>query len=219
MKVIRKFGNKEFSLEKLRRSDSIGISTNSISPDTFVLMEQIHSDKIKILEAKDLLSNRLLQPIPGVDGLITNQSGIFLAVKTADCIPILIWDTKKQIMAALHSGRKGTELNIAAKAIQIMIRYFDCNPRHIEVELGPAICEKCYPVDPETFDRFVSSTGIAQNFPNINLKKVVKNQLQESGILAPNITDIPICTLESSDYFSYRENGTNQRQISVIGML
>lgn len=219
MKIIRKFGDRKFDLDLLKNSQSVEVNKLSIPSNQIFLMEQIHSDRIKIVDEKDLHINRILQPIQGVDGLITNVPNIFLAVKTADCIPLLILDETKNVIAVLHSGRKGTELNIAGKAVKIMEDKFGCKVENIKVEKGPAICGNCYPVDQKTFNEFVSRTEVKQAFPKLDLKKVVTTKLKEIGILEDNIFDHQICTKEDSRYFSYRENRTKGRQISVIGMM
>lgn len=219
MKIIKKVGDKNFDLELLENSESIKLNEFLFPTNRIILMEQVHSDQIKILEENDLKTNRISQPILGVDGLITNVPNIFLAVKTADCIPILLWDETKNVIAALHSGRKGTELNIVGKAVKILVQTYNCNVADIKVELGAAICESCYPVDQKTFDEFVSITEIEQTFSKLDLKKVVKLKLKESGIPEENIFDQQICTKENSRYFSYRENKATERQISVIGII
>ncbi|MCF7793712.1 MAG: peptidoglycan editing factor PgeF [Candidatus Cloacimonetes bacterium] len=219
MKIIKKFGDKNFDLELLKNSDSIKIADLSIPTNRIILMEQVHSDRIEIIEENEFDDIQISKPITGVDGLITNVPDVFLAVKTADCIPILVWDETKNVIAALHSGRKGTELNIAEKAVQIFVNKFNSDPTDIRVEIGPAVCGKCYPVDQKTFDEFVSKTEVEQIFPKLDLKKVVKTKLQKAGILRENIFNHDICTKEDSSYFSFRENGTTGRQISVIGMV
>ena len=218
VKIIRKFGNRQLNLELFKRSAFIPIDKISIPINRILLMEQIHSDQINIIRGKDITKEPIPRSIPNVDGLITNEPDIFLAIKTADCIPIFMWDETIKVIAALHSGRKGTELNIAGKAVKILVESFNCNPVDIRVDLGPAICGKCYEVDEITFRDFVAKTGIEQYFPNLDLKKVVKAELQESGISEENIFDHQICTKKDSSYFSYRENGTKERQISLIGM-
>ncbi len=219
MKIIKKFGDKKFDLNLSKKSDNLSIDEFSIPVNRILLMEQVHSDKLKIIENINMKKDKILHPVLGVDGVITNKPGIFLAVKTADCIPIFVWDERKNVIAALHSGRKGTELNITSKAIDIFIHDFKSDPAEIHVELGPAICGNCYPVERKTFAEFVHKTGVEQAFPNLDLKKVLKNKLKNIGILSENILDHQICTKEDSRYFSYRENGTKRRQISVIGMI
>ena len=216
MKFIRKFGAGDFNLALLKRSDSVLVDGLSLSTRRFILMEQVHSDHIEIV-TEEYCRADTSKPIAGADGLITVEKSIFLTIKTADCIPLFLWDEKRNVIAALHSGRKGTELNIAGKAIAVLKDSFGCRSDNIQAESGPAICAKCYAVDRQIFADFVHKTGVQQTFPFLDLKKVIHSQLQKAGIM--NIIDHQICTKEDQRYFSYRQNGTAARQISVIGMM
>ncbi|HPR18216.1 MAG TPA: peptidoglycan editing factor PgeF [Candidatus Cloacimonadota bacterium] len=211
--IVKKFGDKNLSLTKLQNTGTIRLDNLLIPSQNVVWMEQVHSDLVRIVSAE----NYGTIPLPGTDGMITTAKNVFLAIKTADCIPVFIWDEKREIVAALHSGRTGTLLNITGKAVTIMQTEFGCQPSELQVELGPAICEKCYELDRRNFADFVAKTGIGQNFPFLDLKKVVKAKLLEKGVC--QITDQNICTKENPAYFSYRRNGTDQRQISLIGMI
>ena len=219
MKIVRKFGNKTFNLDLLKKSKQIIIDELKIPMQQLILMEQIHSNQIKIICEEQVGVGILQKPIPGVDGLITNTKNVFFAIKTADCIPIFLWDEKQEVIAALHSGRVGTEQNICRNAVELMIEKFGCDPKNIRVELGPAICGNCYPVDRNSFDIFVQKTRIEQTFPNLNLEKVIVSNLLEMGVLPENIWNYSICTKEDFNYFSFRENQTTERQISIIGMV
>jgi purine-nucleoside/S-methyl-5'-thioadenosine phosphorylase / adenosine deaminase len=219
VKFVRFFGDNKLSLQKLLNSESIIIDKTTISTNRLILVYQIHSANIKIVTENDCGAGVITQPIHGFDGLITNQKDVFLCIKTADCIPIFLWDKQKEIVASLHSGRTGTEQDIAGKAVEIMMDNFSCDPKDICVEIGPAICGKCYPVNQTTFNEFVQKTGVDQTFPNLDLKKVVISNMLEIGILHENIFNHNICTKEDVSYFSYRENQTTERQISIIGMV
>jgi len=219
MKLVHFFGNRFLSLDNLKHSYIIEIDSMDIKTKRVVLAKQIHSDKIKVVTEKQAGSGIIKPSIKGADGLMTNQKNLFLCIKTADCIPIFLYDPCKEVIAALHSGRIGTEKNIVGKAIKKMKRKYDCKPGNIQAELGPAICGKNYQVDKQTFDNFVHKTGIEQTFPNLDLKKVIIANLFDAGIPEDNIKNHDICTKTNADYFSYRENNTKQRQISIIGMI
>ena len=214
MEIIKHFGDKALSLQKLLNSANIAIDQISISTQRIILAEQVHSANVEIVTEEN--TNK---PIPDIDGLITGQKNLFLCIKTADCIPIFIWDENQKVIAALHSGRAGTEHNIVGKAVEIMKNKFSCDPRNIRVELGPSICGKCYHVDQKTFNDFINKTRIEQTQPNLNLKKVVISNLLEIGIRSDKIFDYQICTKENENYFSFREDLTSERQISIIGMV
>jgi len=219
VKFIRSFGDNKLSLGKLHSSESVKIDGKAISTNRLILVDQIHSANIKVVSETDCGAGIIAEPIPGFDGLVTDQRDVYLCIKTADCIPIFLWDDERKIISALHSGRAGTEQNIAGKAVEIMKNKFRCDPRNIRVELGPAICGRCYPVDKNTFDNFVLETGIEQTQPNLNLKKVIISNLLEMGIRSNNIFDHQICTKENKNYYSFREDQTKERQVSIIGML
>jgi len=219
MKLVHFFGNRFLSLDNLKHSHIIEIDSIDIKTNRIILVKQIHSNKIKVVTEKWAGSGIIKQSIKGVDGLITSRKNLFLCIKTADCVPIFLYDPFKEVVAAVHSGRIGTEKNIVEKAIKKMKRKYDCKPDNIQAELGPAICGNCYPVDKQTFDNFVHKTGIEQTFPNLDLKKVIIANLFDAGIPEDNIKNHDICTKTNADYFSYRENNTKQRQISIIGMI
>lgn len=218
MKLIRFFGDHNFSLYNLKRSHEIEIDSNNIKTKRMVLAKQIHSDRIRFVVEKHAGSGIIKPSIAGVDGLITNQKNIFLCIKTADCVPIFLWDTHKKVIAALHAGRLGTEKNIVAKALIKMKRHYGCNIGNIKVELGPAVCGSCYDVGHRIFDAFVRKTGVEQKYPYLDLKKVIISHLLEAGIPEENILDHAVCTKDDNEFYSFRKDRTQQRQISLIGM-
>ena len=218
MKLLHFFGDRFLCLYNLKHSYIIEIDSFNVKTKRIVLGKQIHSDKIKIVTEKQAGSGIIKSSIKGVDGLITNQKNLFLCIKTADCVPIFLYDPGKEVIAALHSGRVGTEYNIVGKALKKMKQRFGCKISNIHAELGPAICGKNYQVDKKIFDNFVRKTEVEQTDQNLDLKKVIISNLLEAGISEDNIINHEICTKSNSDYFSYRENKTTQRQISIIGM-
>jgi len=219
MKIIKFFGDENLSLKNLKHSSEITIDFTDIKTNRVVLAKQIHSNKLKLVTEKHAGAGISKRAIIFADGLITYQKNLFLGIKTADCIPILIWDRRKEIIAAVHSGRKGVELKIAEKTVKLLHAKYGCNYKDIELELGPSICSKCYSVDQKTFNKFVHSTKLDQNFPYLDLKKVVLHNLKQTGIPEENIKVHDVCTKEDKNFFSYRKNNTKQRQISLIGMI
>jgi len=88
------------------------------------------------------------------DALITNQPGLLLAVQVADCLPILLVDPKKRVVAAVHAGWRGTVKRIAEKTVGEMRARFDCRPADIRAAIGPGIHRCCYEVGHEVVERF-----------------------------------------------------------------
>lgn len=169
------------------------------------------------------------EEIAEADGIITRSKDIFLCVRTADCYPILLFDKSANVVAAVHSGREGTRLNICGKMIQKMIHDFQCDPNHIQIIIGAGISETHYEVDEACEQEFYSSLSYLQKIDpsfgtdikpkHLNLLKTIMLQISNEGIPVSQIQYIPHCTYEESRYFSYRREHGNNRQLSIIGML
>jgi len=112
-----------------------------------VALRQIHSDVAHVI------STPPAEPLQG-DAMMTRQPGLLLAVQTADCVPILLVDTKRRVIAAIHAGWRGTLARIAAKTLGRMRLEWGTRPRDVVAALGPAIGRCCYEVGPEVAQAF-----------------------------------------------------------------
>jgi polyphenol oxidase len=110
-------------------------------------LRQIHSDVAHRVDAPEAEA-------PQGDALFTREPGILLVVQTADCIPILLADTKQRAVAAIHSGWRGTLKRIAAKTLGRMQMEFGTRPEDVIAALGPGIGRCCYEVGPEVAAEF-----------------------------------------------------------------
>ena len=117
-------------------------------------LRQIHSDIIHVVTSREQLSSKG-KSLNG-DGFITSLSGLLLSIQTADCVPVLIVDTKQRIVAALHAGWRGTARRIAEKAVGTMRARLGCRPQDLRAAIGPAIRQCCYAVGDEVIDEFES---------------------------------------------------------------
>jgi len=191
----------------------------------FIVANQTHSDNITIIshQHNSWLTDINNHAIEDSDALITDQKNIMLTILTADCVPILLFDPKKEIVAVIHAGWKGTAQQIAIKTIEKMKENFQSNPQDIIAGVAPSIGKCCYEVD----------WNVAKNFKDIDnaydkkgdkymldLPHINKIQLLESGLKEDNIELSNICTAcEVEEYFSYRkENGCSGRFMSIIGL-
>ncbi len=192
-----------------------------LQPYQLIRCKQTHSDLVHIIIYNDAGSGILKgkREIPLVDGFICDTPYLFPFVVSADCTPILIVAPDVRVIACVHSGRVGTERNILGKTLKRLITEYKANPQILELKTGPAICKEHYPVDKTTFDNFVSATGIEQDYPYLDLRKVQLQQALATGVKLEHIEISNTCTLESDRCASYRENGTRERQINLIGIL
>lgn len=159
----------------------------------------------------------------GYDALVTDQKNIVLAVTIADCTPVLIYDAKKKIIAAIHAGWRGTVAGIVSKTVAIMEESYGSAPANCYAFIGACIDECSFEVGQEVADEFESEfkrfdESIGKYF--IDLKLANKAQLVAAGILEESIEVSPLSTVtDNADFFSYRlEKGVTGRMLAVIGM-
>ncbi|MEY2527235.1 MAG: purine-nucleoside/S-methyl-5-thioadenosine phosphorylase / adenosine deaminase [Verrucomicrobiota bacterium] len=175
--------------------------------------EQIHSDRIAIVGRAEAERRRVdlahesncsggrigrgNKEFSGCDGLITNQRQVALGIHVADCCAVYIVDAITPAIGLIHSGKKGTELGIAAKAIQQMKETFGSNPEKMIVQLSPCIRPPHYEID------FAAQ---------------IVEQCREMGV--QQIHDSGICTACRTDlYYSYRaEKGKTGRMLALLGL-
>ena len=173
-------------------------------------MEQVHGDTVRVIGRHGDVPLQC-------DALVTDRPGIALAAMVADCIPILLFDPVRNVIAAVHAGRNGIFLNIPAKTVRTMVKTFGCAPENIRARFGPSIGACCYEVDE-------SLAAIARkNFPvryvndrSLDLPGMAKHQLLEAGLREECIEMSPTCTRCSPDHFSYRREGTTGRFAGLI---
>ncbi|HLA24378.1 MAG TPA: polyphenol oxidase family protein, partial [bacterium] len=79
------------------------------------------------------------EKIAGADALLTTEPGVVLAIHTADCVPILLWDLRRGAIGAVHAGWRGTAVGVAAAAVEEMTRSFETDPADLRVAMGPAV--------------------------------------------------------------------------------
>lgn len=172
-------------------------------------MDQVHSNKVKIADPSQVFK---------CDALITNRLDTPLMVMVADCIPIIFFDLRKKAIAVAHAGREGTFNNIASNTVQKLISTYQCDPKDIEVILGPSIKICCYEVSSEMaqFTKENFAEEFVQN-RNIDLQGINKLQLLNSGIKDTNITEMDICTqCGDMPYFSYRNDKSCGRFAGLV---
>ena len=117
-----------------------------------VTLRQIHSDLACGVSAAT--QNAIADEIPKADALFTRDPGVRLIVQTADCVPILLADTKRRAIAAIHSGWRGTVQRIAQKTLGRMQMEFDTRPRDVLAAIGPCIGQSCYEVGSDVAKKF-----------------------------------------------------------------
>jgi purine-nucleoside/S-methyl-5'-thioadenosine phosphorylase / adenosine deaminase len=126
-----------------------GSHNRRTSPWPFITLRQIHSD---IIHRVDSIPD---EPLTG-DGMITATPGLLLAIQTADCLPVILVDTKRHTVGVFHAGWRGTVQRIVEKGVGEMHRCFGSRPRDLKAAIGPGIQGFCYEVGEEVRTKFES---------------------------------------------------------------
>jgi len=178
----------------------------------FVYQHQTHSANIKIIQEieQERSAEKHAVLIPDNDALITNQQNICLTAMAADCVPILLYDKQQKVIAAIHSGWRGTYKRITQKTIQMMSTHFNSSAQNIIACIGPSIAKCCYEVGEEIIMMFKTEFPNYQNIfyyqeatnkYHLDLWEVIENQLTEMGVIKNNIENKNICTRCNTDSF------------------
>jgi YfiH family protein len=170
-------------------------------------------------------STRVIEPgEPGdADALVTREKGLRVAARSADCVPILIYDPVERAVAAVHSGWRGTVSNIAAAAVAELGRRYGSRPAALHVAIGPAIGVCCFEVGPEVAQEFArlfpERTDLATR-THIDLAEAVRRQLAAAGVPDAQIDRGAPCTCCSGGTFHSwrRTHSPTGRNFSVIGL-
>ena len=145
------------NVEKNRKLFITVVASEKRSHAYMSCMKQVHSSVIHVIRER---SSASAKPLVG-DGMITNLPGMMLAVQVADCVPVLMVDTKLKVIGAFHAGWRGTVDRIVEKGVGMMRMEYGSKPKDIHAAIGPAIGGCCYAVGDEVVNAFRSQFAYA----------------------------------------------------------
>ena len=175
--------------------------------------EQVHGNAVHVLE--DESDGRVLNG----DAFLTSKPGFVCHVRTADCVPILIADTKNKAVGAVHAGWKGTAQDVAGHAIKKMHNRFGTDPSDCIAAIGPCICGSCYEVGEEVrreIERLDLKCAWKVGARHIDLGMANRELLERAGLFPHHIDTLSRCTSCEPRFVSWRQDRTEGRQISYI---
>jgi hypothetical protein len=190
-----------------RLGESIGLGA-----DRVVWMNQTHGDRVAVVDGP------VASAIDDVDGLVTARPRLALAVVTADCVPILMADARRGVVAAVHAGRVGAQNGVVVRAVEAMVR-MGTRVEDVSVLLGPAVSGRNYEVPDEMAAEVEaalpgSRTTTARGTAGLDLRAGITRQLADLGIAAIAID--PRCTVDDTDLFSHRRGAPTGRLASLV---
>lgn len=174
---------------------------------------QTHGKDVIIL--KDYHNYHTNNQIYG-DAVITNLKNQCICITTADCLPILLYENKQNVIAIIHAGWRGLYSEIITFTLQKMKDIFNCETFNIKCIIGPSICVDHYEIGNDLLDKLKNKFNFCEKiikFQNnkyyLDLKKLAFLQLIDHGILGKNVNIFPVCTYEDDEYYSFRKEGIN----------
>ncbi len=208
------------------------IGRDEALPCPVVQMHQVHDVRVAVLDNPDFTPEQF----EGYDAMITNLSGIAIGVRSADCIPILLYDPVHKAAAAVHSGWRGTVARILANVIDRMSSAYGTQSSDLLAVIGPGICSDCFQVGEEVALKFKEAGfnldaiwsfrgpkngNSMEGGHHIDLKEACRQTLTECGVKEENIQVSSLCTYGDNHlFYSARKEGIDcGRNISFITIL
>ena len=174
-----------------------------------LLPVQTHSCNVAVVDADCSL--------PDTDAVITRTPGLRIGVRTADCVPMLLFAPDIAAVAAIHAGWKGSLGGIADRTLELLDR-LGANLSLLRAAFGPCICGSCYEVSHELADEFRAAgfSDCLVGERNVDLEAVNIRRLLRAGVRRENIKPKSCCTLETPAFPSWRRNCDTRRLLSWI---
>ncbi len=208
----------------IRYCNDLGIDSARL-----VLPHQVHSTRILKVTAADAGKGFCRESdFKEADGLVTNERGVCLGTFYADCTPILLLDPTRRVIAAVHSGWRGTLGRIVTEAVRVMVEEYGSDSGDILAAMGPSIKQCHFEVGHDVYQLFLEKFGslAKQHTLQRGQKFLVDtdalniDSLCSVGVMPEHISVYPGCTFcEEEQFFSYRREGDTGRMSAVIELI
>jgi len=203
------------------RPENVKVNLENLSaslperPHVFIIPRQTHTTNVRVIT--DVPADGELQD---VDAVVTHLRDFCLCVSTADCVPILMYDKEKEVIAAIHAGWRGTVGRIVEKTLEVMKSQYGTDGKDVIACIGPSISLESFEVGDEVYSAFAEAGfdmfRIARRYEKWHLDLWEANRLQllTHGVLPENIEVVGICTYQQhKDFFSARRLGIKSGRI------
>ncbi len=177
--------------------------------DEFADVRQVHGDTVDVVE------ERRTPDRPEADGIVTTRPGVVLAVRAADCVPVLLADPDAGVIGAAHAGRPGMAAGVVSRTVE---RMRALGASDITAWVGPHVCGACYevPAEMQADVGAIEPASVATTSwgtPSLDLGAGVTAQLERAGV---TVVDLGRCTRESPDLYSYRRDGRSAGRLAGL---
>ncbi len=209
-------GDDEYDVKRNR-----SILSDFVDEKELIFLKQVHGAGIKVFTGNNKHSDRPDSDTPPVgDAMITDLKHKILVLQIADCQAVLLYDPIRRVAANVHSGWRGSIINLIGRTIKVMETVFSCNTRHIVAGISPSLgpcCAEFVNYEKEIPEQFWKYKDRSDHF---DFWALSRDQLCNAGVLAENISISGICTRCNTDrFYSYRGEGATGRFPVVIGLV
>lgn len=212
------YGDVRHSLENRKKF----LNSLNIDYKLLVCARQVHGSLVSYICETDRGRGALSEEsaIFNTDALITNIRNLALAVFTADCLTIFLYDPISHSIGLIHAGWRSTKESVTLKTVQLMEEKFKTQSKDLYVGFGPGIRNCCYEVREEFRDHFTFGLIERNSHYYLDLVSINKKQLLDLGVNEKNTSDTKICTsCQNNQFFSYRKEGNNCGRMMSVMML
>lgn len=194
-----------------------------VNRDKIFYLKQIHSDKVVCVDARTKLTD-----LPEADAFVTCEKNVIIGVRTADCLPLLVCDPVKNLVAAIHAGYRGVLNKVIQNTFSVMQNKFGCDVKDFLVALGPSIFMDSYEVGDEVIQEFKGVYGehfVCKKYPSgkfhLDVRGTASLILKDFGLPARQISKLDFCTYaQKTQFHSFRRDGeASGRQYNFIGII
>ena len=155
------------------------------------------------------------------DAIVTDAVGLAIGIRTADCLPALLYDPVRKVIAAVHAGWRSTKLDIARKTVELLRSSYGVDPKNIRAAIGPCIRRESCAVGPEFREYFPLDTVQTPEGLRFDILGANMRQLTRAGVKRENISDSGLCSFtDAARFHSFRRDADQSgRMISVLMMV
>ena len=187
---------------------------DAVLPMRVVQAHQVHGDRVAVVTSADTTREEL----EGYDALVTDVPGVAIGARTADCIPVLMYDPVHRAVAAVHSGWKGTVLKIAAKALSVMASKYGTRAADILAVIGPGIGPDSFQVGPEVAEAFLSA-GFPETWsrPSLPIKHSTDGSEKTGTVTCSHSSTTQPHTGEDASFTPHSSGPAHNSHLEITG--
>ncbi len=203
-------------------------------PEHLVVARQVHGSEVRVVTMADAepgieRRGHIIHPNLTCDALITTQRGVVVGVVTADCVPVLVYDTQGGGVGAAHAGWRGLAAGVLRHTVEALSAHCGTAPVSLRALIGPCICSRCFECGPEVAEAFIDTFGReagayvragSGDRVHVDLPGLARLALREAGLADEAIVPAQDCTRCLPDiYWSHRAHGLQRgNQLSFIAL-